>query len=161
MHFFVRSLEAREVMCPFPPGLTGSGAAQRSSCCVCSQQEDETLLPEMMIMRQDFGDGFLTHGLHRDAVGQAVFLVRAGLVESKAVKERLMGLRSHDHERVRHGLFDGGGGEVPQDRPVAAVMGQELSSTSSVVTSVTRPSDRITVTTLAYHWSLRLAIATQ
>ncbi len=37
-----------------------------------------------------------------------------------------MGLRSHDHERVRHGLFDGGGGEVPQDRPVAAVMGQEL-----------------------------------
>jgi hypothetical protein len=55
-------------------------------CCVCSQQQGETLLPEMMIKRQDFGDGFLTHGLHRDAVGQAVFLVRAGLVESKAVK---------------------------------------------------------------------------
>ena len=28
MHFFVRSNEAREVMCPCPPGLTGSGAAR-------------------------------------------------------------------------------------------------------------------------------------
>ena len=28
MHFFVRSLEVREVMCPFPPGLAGGGAAR-------------------------------------------------------------------------------------------------------------------------------------
>ena len=92
MHFFVRSLEVREVMCPCPPGLTGSGAARRS-LAVSGEQEVNSALPHADHANTVSEVGFRTHGLHRDAVGQAVFLVRAGLVESKAVKERLMGLQ--------------------------------------------------------------------
>src|SRR5437868_6194186 len=47
----------------------------------------------MIVMRQDFGDTLLTHHIHGYAVGQAVFLVGPGFVESKAGEECLAGLR--------------------------------------------------------------------
>jgi hypothetical protein len=48
-----------------------------------SEQDGKILLCEMIIMRQDFGDAFGSHRLHGNSVGQAVLLVRVGLVEDE------------------------------------------------------------------------------
>jgi hypothetical protein len=55
-----------------------------------SEQVREPLPCEVIVMREDFGDALLAHALHRDAIGEAVLLVRAGFVKSKAVEERLV-----------------------------------------------------------------------
>jgi len=46
-------------------------------------------LDEMHVPRQDLGQTLPTHRLYRDAVGQAVTLVEAGLVQREAVQESL------------------------------------------------------------------------
>ena len=51
-----------------------------------SEQDGEAFLLEMVVVGQDFGYRFLAHDQHGNAVGQAVFLVRAGFVECKTVK---------------------------------------------------------------------------
>ena len=64
------------------------------------EQFDKPFLREMFVMGQDFGDALLPHRLHRNAVGQAVFLVRAGFVEVQAGKECLAGLRVNRDGRI-------------------------------------------------------------
>jgi len=54
-----------------------------------SQQDDKAFLCEMTVPCQDLDNAFLTHGCHRDAIGQAVFLVQACFVESQTSKEGL------------------------------------------------------------------------
>jgi hypothetical protein len=49
-----------------------------------SEERAETLLLEMGIVGQHIGDAFVTHGLHRNAVGQAVTLVQARAVKIQA-----------------------------------------------------------------------------
>lgn len=46
-------------------------------------------LDEMHVPCQDLGQTLPTHRLYRDAVGQAVTLVEAGLVQREAVQESL------------------------------------------------------------------------
>ncbi len=50
-----------------------------------SEQNGESFLREMPVMRQDAGDAFLPHCFHPYAVGEAVLLVRAGLVQREAL----------------------------------------------------------------------------
>ena len=77
-----------------------------------SKQNGESFLREMPVVRQDFGDALLPHRLHRNAVGQAVSLVGAGLVEGKTVKEGLMGLRADDDAGVGQNPFGIAGGSL-------------------------------------------------
>jgi hypothetical protein len=65
-----------------------------------SQQDSKAFLAEMPVMRENFGDAFLTHCLHRHAVGQAVFLVRAGLIQGKTILKPLPGLRQHGNRWI-------------------------------------------------------------
>ena len=65
-------------------------------------------------MRWDFADAFCTHRLHRNAVGQAVFLIRPGFVEGQARKEGLPGLRQHENRRVGHHTVRLQGGDTPK-----------------------------------------------
>jgi hypothetical protein len=51
------------------------------------EQLDKAFLDNMIVGGQDFGDGGLPHGLHRDAIGQAVCLVAAGFIEGKAAQK--------------------------------------------------------------------------
>ena len=60
-----------------------------------SEQDGEAFLIEVVVVSQNFGDRFLGHDQHGDAVGEAVFLVRAGFVERKTAQERLGRLRVH------------------------------------------------------------------
>ena len=57
------------------------GTVKRRMCGAPLEQDGKPFLCEMVIMGQDFGDALLPHRLHRNAIGQAVSLVRAGLVE--------------------------------------------------------------------------------
>ena len=60
----------------------------------------------MGVVRQDFRDAFLAHGLHRNAIGQAVALVRTGFVKSKAGKECLVRLRMNGNGRISMKIAD-------------------------------------------------------
>src|SRR5262245_41091119 len=57
------------------------------------KQNVKAFLREVMIMGQNIHQTFTAHGLHRDAIGQAVFFVQAGLVEAKTFKKGRVGLR--------------------------------------------------------------------
>jgi hypothetical protein len=52
-----------------------------------SGQDGEAFLLEVVVVSQNFGGRFLAHDQHGNAVGQAVFLVRAGFVERKTAQE--------------------------------------------------------------------------
>ena len=49
-----------------------------------SEERAKTLLLEMGIVGQHIGDAFVTHGLHRNAVRQAVSLVQTRAVKIQA-----------------------------------------------------------------------------
>jgi len=66
----------------------------------------------MIVMRQDIGDPLLPHRLHGDAVGQAVLLVRAGLVEGESGLKGMIGLRDHDDVWVGGDLMNAAGGDA-------------------------------------------------
>ena len=89
-------------------------------------QDDKPFLRKMIIMRQDFGDTLLPHDLHRNAVGQALTLIRTGLVQGQAVKERLASLRPHTNQRIGQGIFNRLDGVDPQGGAIATVIGQEF-----------------------------------
>lgn len=74
------------------------------------EQLGKPFLREVIIMRKDFGDPFLPHHEHRDAICQAVAFVRAGFVEGKAVQKRLVGLLADDDAWVGQNAFDKGKG---------------------------------------------------
>ena len=85
------------------------------------KQDGKPFLLEMPVMGQNVGDTVLTHRLHRDAVGQAVSLIRASLEEAETVKKRLMGLPA-DHEfGVGDNIVHVGGGELPE---MSAALGE-------------------------------------
>jgi hypothetical protein len=44
------------------------------------KQDVETFLREVMIIGQNFRQAFTAHGLHGDAIGEAVFLVGTSFV---------------------------------------------------------------------------------
>src|SRR5712691_8063112 len=47
-------------------------------------QDDESLLHKVMVVRQHFHDAALPHGLHGDAIRQAIIFVRTAFVELEA-----------------------------------------------------------------------------
>ena len=49
----------------------------------------------MIIMSQNVGDALLPHGLHRNAVSQAVAFVQSGFVEEHAGEEGMARLRMY------------------------------------------------------------------
>ena len=51
-----------------------------------SEQDGEAFLLEVVVVSQNFGDRFLAHDQHGNAVGQAVFLVRAGFVDARPLR---------------------------------------------------------------------------
>ena len=57
-----------------------------------SQQNVETFLSEMGVMRQHIGDALLTHEIHRDAVREAVGFVR-NAIRRLAFQDELGSLR--------------------------------------------------------------------
>jgi hypothetical protein len=53
-----------------------------------SLEEDmKTFLGEMMVVGEHFCHSFASHRLHGDAIGQAVFLVRAGFVKGQGIEK--------------------------------------------------------------------------
>ncbi len=51
------------------------------------KQDMKTFLREVVIVGQDFRQPFAAHHLHGDAIGEAVFLVGARLVQGQPVKK--------------------------------------------------------------------------
>ncbi len=103
-------------------GLPGKREGKQRSL----EQDGETLLREMIIMRQDVGDAFLSHGFHRDAVGEAVILVEAGFVECEAVEERLVGLRGYRDVGIGQDPLCIADGSLAYHSPLTAEMGKEF-----------------------------------
>jgi len=62
----------------------------------------------MVVVRKHLGNAKLAHGGLRDAIRQAIALVGAGFVKSKAVEEGLVGLLDHRDERIGKNAFDMG-----------------------------------------------------
>ncbi len=57
-------------------------------------------IPKMMIVGQDFRQPLASHHLHRDAIREAIMLVRAGLVQRKRIEEARAGLRHDGDMRI-------------------------------------------------------------
>jgi hypothetical protein len=51
------------------------------------KQDVKAFLREMMIVGQDIRKPILAHGLHRNTVGQAILLIRAGFIERQGIKK--------------------------------------------------------------------------
>jgi hypothetical protein len=92
------------------------------------------------VVRQDFRDSLVPHRSHRNAVGQAVALVGARLVEGEAFKEGLMGLRSDRDIGIAQDVIDEGGRRL-MNRPRSPNNARTSAKTSSVVTIVAPCSD--------------------
>ena len=60
-----------------------------SSCVFVGEQKRETFLAEMVVVRENFGELVLAHRFHRNAIGEAVFLVRSGFVKLQPAQERV------------------------------------------------------------------------
>jgi len=58
-----------------------------------------------MVGGENFADVHPAHGVHRDAVGQGVFLVLARGEKADASPERFSRLRDHLHVRILHDLL--------------------------------------------------------
>ena len=58
-----------------------------SSCVFVGEQKRETFLAEMVVVRENFGDLVLAHRFHRNAIGEAVFLVRSRFVKLQPAKK--------------------------------------------------------------------------
>ncbi len=91
-----------------------------------SKQDGESFLHEMTIVRQDLGDAFLSHRLHRNAVGQAVFLIGAGFVEAITSHKRLMGLWAHENAGVIDDRVEIKARSFAGQTAVTAEVGQEF-----------------------------------
>ena len=57
-------------------------------------------------MRENFRDRVLAHGLHRNAIRQAVRLVWPGLIEGETGLVRMIGLRDYDDMVIRRDLLN-------------------------------------------------------
>ena len=126
-----------------------------------SEQRDESFLSEVVIVRQDFGDAFPPHRLHRDGVGQAVPFIRAGFVEGQAGEERPAGLRANRDGRIGAEVADKVNDFPTEDRPGLAKALRTSIKTSSVVTRWQPTRARLARSAAWCHWSLRLVIAIQ
>lgn len=65
------------------------------------KQDVKTFLREVVIVGEDLRKTFTTHGLHGDAIREAVCLVGTGLVQGKPLKKQLAGLMDHGDLRRR------------------------------------------------------------
>lgn len=70
-----------------------------------------------MIVRENFGDAFMLHRLHRNAVGQAVLFVGAGFVKRQTREEGVAGLRMDCDGRLLVKATYESGGTLPEQRP--------------------------------------------
>ena len=70
------------------------------------EQDAESFLSEVIIMRQDVCDTLLPHGIHRNAVSQAIAFIPAGFVEKHACQEGIARLRIYRHVRVTVKITD-------------------------------------------------------
>ena len=57
------------------------------------KQDAKTFLRKVMIVRENFGEALTVHHLHRDAIRQAIGLIRPRFIEGKAIQEARTGLR--------------------------------------------------------------------
>jgi len=62
-----------------------------------AEERPEALLLEMPVVGEHVGQSFPAHGLHRDAVGEAITFVRSGGVKIEPGQKRLMALRDDKH----------------------------------------------------------------
>ncbi len=64
---------------------------------VRAEQRTEAFLLKVSIIGKSVGQPFPAHGLHRNAIGQTVTLVRAVAIKLHASQERLMALSDDDN----------------------------------------------------------------
>ncbi len=86
----------------------------------------------MPVVRENIHDPLAAHGLHRDAIGQAVALVRTSLVKVKPVEKPLTALRDDAYARRREDASDGSS-RIYSQRFSAEQKARTSVSTSSVV----------------------------
>jgi len=90
------------------------------------QKAGEPFLCEVLVVREYLAQPLSAQGHHRDAVGQAVALVRSGLVEPKAAKEALSTLRQDVYRTVHLHPLHQLGGRGTKIRPALAEVIEEL-----------------------------------
>ena len=61
----------------------------------------KTFLREVMIVGEDIRQSLSAHGLHGDAIRQAILLIQAGSVKGKCIEKRCMALWKNGHLGVR------------------------------------------------------------
>ena len=90
-----------------------------------SQQGNEAFLGEVIVVREDVGDAFQSHRLHRDAVSKTVLLVGACLVKGEPGLKQLVRLWCNTDTAVRPNLANASARDPAQLRRIAE-SGQEF-----------------------------------
>jgi hypothetical protein len=96
----------------------------------------------MFVVGQHVGQARVPHGLHRNAVCEAVAFIGTGLVENKPGKKASPSLRNDAHIPIRENIVD----NKRSFKPQLLIGGGEVSnsvSTSSVVTMNCGRSERL------------------
>ena len=112
----MRVVKATEEESCFPQFFQGSGNGWNGNLSIL-EQDSKPFLREMLIMRQYFADAFGLHRPHRNAVGEAVFLIPAGFVKVYAGKECVAGLWMNRDGRVVLKIADKINRLQPDHRP--------------------------------------------
>src|SRR5262249_4478713 len=102
-----------------------SGAGRSDNACH-SEQNGEAFLREVVVVGEDFGDAPVAHRLHGDAIGQAVALVRALLVERQSGEEGSPRLRQGLPLWIRVDVADEPNRLPPHVRTITGEEGEQL-----------------------------------
>jgi hypothetical protein len=91
------------------------------------KQDVKAFLHEMMVIGEHVREALAAHGLHGDAIRQAILLIQAGSVKREGIEKRGMALWNHGHvwivEDIAYGLYR----VFPYVRSGSAIEGKVLS----------------------------------